>query len=172
MGAPPIRRASSPPEDPASAEVAARAEELAKTYARLTGLIQAIEADRAASVAIAVSDVAATVATVGAELLSSVIDEGLAAEIAAAVSDLAARIPHRTAELNVAPDDHDPLAAAIAAQGPAAAITLVSNPSLASGQAMMNWPDGGADLDASRLVDRIAPAISERLNGLTSRSMT
>ena len=70
----------------------------------------------------------------------------------------------------MAAEDHDALAAAVAAQASEAAITVASDPTLTSGQARMIWPGGGADLDAAALIARIAPLIAERLNDLKTRS--
>lgn len=170
MGDPPIRRA--PEEEPAQTEAEALAEDLVRKCDLLARTIAAIETDRAASLDAAISDVATGIAAIGAELLSSVIDNGLAAEIASAIVELAARIPHAGAELHVAPDDREALTEAIAVHAPDTAITLIADPALTSGRARLIWPDGGAELDTADLTDRIAPLIAERLNGLNIRSVT
>ena len=162
MDAPPIRRASGVEDAPDENEMLR--EELASNCRRLADVIAAIEAERAGVIDRAITHASEAVAAVGAELLSSVVDQGIAAEIAAAVADVASRIPHKSIELHVAAADHDPLASAIATHAPEAAITVLSDPDLVSGRARMTWPEGGVVLDADRLIDRIAPLVAERLN--------
>lgn len=171
MKAPTIRRAPVPAADPAVVEAAALREEQKQMCARLADVTASVQRDRVASIDAAIAEIAHGIASIGGELLPGIIDQGMMAEIAAAIIDLASRIPHQAAELHVAAADHELLAAAIAADAPESTITLISDSALASGQARMVWPGGGAELDAARLADRIAPLIAERLNGMNIRSL-
>lgn len=170
MADPLIRPAPMPEEDPEQESIDALHKDLTQARTRLTGVIESIEADRANAQAAVIETAVSRVAEIGIAAIGHVVDQGFATEIAGAVAEIAAQIPYKNADLHVAVDDHETLVTALAGFAPDTAITLISDDSLARGQARMTWPDGGADFDATALFEKMAAMMTERLSDLTPRS--
>ena len=170
MGDPLIRPAPAPAEDPEQLSLDALRQDLTHACARLSDVIAAIEADRINAQSKAIEAAVDRVAEVGIDAIGHIVDEGFAAEIAGAVAEIATQIPHKSADLHVAQEDHEALVTALAGFAPDTTITLISDPSLVSGQAKMHWPQGGVDFDANALSEKVTAMMTERLSDLTTRS--
>ena len=167
----PLIRPSTPDTDPAAEEIEALRAALEDQCTRLSDVVAGIEEDRDRIANATRSEAAGQIATVGGEIIGRIIDAGFHAEIAQAIAILAARQHSESFEVAIAPDDHDALAVLIAENHATGSIKIVSDPSFQSGQAVMRWPDGGAEFDAAELRECAAQLIEQRLADLTGQPL-
>lgn len=163
-------RPDGPEPDPEAEEIAALKAQLEADCLRLAGLLDAVAERRSSVDARTTADAAARVATLGEEVLGSVIRDGFAAEIAATVAELSRHAAPGACTLVLSPADHDLTTGLIARAAPDREVEIAVDPALAPGRARMAWPEGGADFDAEELTRRLAPLIRERLADLAQRS--